>query len=132
MAVTGSQILLSELLISNGDSRTFSHDSINKLADEMTRLEIDSLSQGKFVNKPPIHVPKDLNSCSHVWLRTDRIRRSLEAPYSGPYKVLERFPKYFVIELPSGKSTVSIDRLKPVILQSPCLNANQNNSSSVE
>ena len=98
MAVIGSQILLPELLISNDESRTFSYDSIKKLADEMTTLDIDSLSQGKFVNKPPIHVPTDLNSCSHVWLRTYRIRRSLEAPYSGQYKVLERFPKYFVIE----------------------------------
>ena len=83
---------------------------MKKLADEMTRFDIDSLSQGKFVNKPSIHVPIDLNSCSHVWLRRDRIRRSLEAPYSGPYKVLGQFPKYFVIELPSGKSNVTIDR----------------------
>ena len=60
-AVTGSQILLPELLISNDDWHTFFQDSIKKLADETTCLDIDSLSQGKFVNKPPIHVPKDLN-----------------------------------------------------------------------
>ena len=71
MAVTLSQILLRELLISNNDSRSFSHDLIKKLADEMTRLDIDSLSQGKFVPGPPVHVPKDLTACSHVWVRTD-------------------------------------------------------------
>ena len=59
-------------------------------------------------------VPKDLMSCTHVYLRVDRIRKALEAPYSGPFRVLRRFERCFEIQFPSGRnSVVSIDRLKP-------------------
>ena len=52
--------------------------------------------------------------CSKVWLRVDRVRKSLEAPYTGPYFVIERNPKYFVIKISDDvHKTVSIDRLKP-------------------
>ena len=43
----------------------------------------------------------------------DRIRKSLEAPYSRPYEVISRIDKYFVVKLPQGERSVSIDRLKP-------------------
>lgn len=60
------------------------------------------------------YIPKDLKSATHVWLRVDRVRRPLEAPYTGPFKVISQCPKYFTIELANGSpQTVSIDRLKP-------------------
>ncbi|GFS97185.1 DUF5641 domain-containing protein [Trichonephila clavipes] len=43
--------------------------------------------------KPPsnrkqnIFVHKDLKSCSHVFLRIDRVKKALEPPYEGPYTV---------------------------------------------
>lgn len=50
---------------------------------------------------------------THVRLRRDLVCRLLEAPYTGPFRVLERANKFFVLELPSGeRETVSIDRLK--------------------
>lgn len=62
-------------------------------------------------------MPKDLMHCSHVWVRVDRVRRSLEAPYTGPYLVLKRAPKYFVIRMENSKEQlISIDRLKPAHL----------------
>ncbi|KAK4323351.1 hypothetical protein Pmani_005936 [Petrolisthes manimaculis] len=62
-------------------------------------------------------IPADLSHCTHVWLRRDRVRRSLEAPYVGPLRVLRRTDKYFTLELPSGAhETVSIDRLKPAYI----------------
>ncbi|RXG62121.1 hypothetical protein Avbf_11277 [Armadillidium vulgare] len=75
---------------------------------------------------PPLHhtsftpyIPRDLFTCSHVYLRVDRIRKPLEAPYQGPFKVLSRSSKCFTLLLPSGKhEVVSIDRLKPAILPS--------------
>ena len=59
------------------------------------------------------YVPKELHRCQYVWLRTDRIRKPLEAPYSGPYKVIEHGNKNFVIEVNGKNHRVSIDRLKP-------------------
>ena len=63
---------------------------------------------------PKPYVPKELKSCESVWLRTDRVRKSMEAPYTGPFKVFSRNDKYFTIILNNEvKQNVSIDRLKP-------------------
>ncbi|XP_039758578.1 uncharacterized protein LOC120632682 [Pararge aegeria] len=68
-------------------------------------------------NKHKIFIYKDLTSSSHVFLRDDALRGSLQPPYTGPYEVLERGDKTFKI-LVKGKSvTVSIDRLKPAYMQ---------------
>ena len=37
-----------------------------------------------------IHIHRDLSSCTHVFVRIDRVRKPLQYPYSGPYKVFER------------------------------------------
>ena len=63
------------------------------------------------------YIPKDLQHCEYVWLRIDRLRKPLEAPYTGPFKVLERGHKTFKIQLPSGSNdVVLIDRLKLSII----------------
>ncbi|XP_068630628.1 uncharacterized protein [Battus philenor] len=66
--------------------------------------------------KVPFYIPRDLNTTSHVFLRQDHVRGALEPPYAGPFKVLERHPKFFTIELRGKPSTVSVDRLKPAYL----------------
>ena len=44
----------------------------------------------------------------------DMVKRPLEAPYAGPFKVLQRYEKYFTIELNNGqRQNLLIDRLKP-------------------
>ena len=77
----------------------------------MHSIDFYQFSSGDCHTIPPSYVPKDLFSVSKVWLRVDRIRRSLEAPYSGPFTVIERNPKYFILDLPHGPKSVSIDRL---------------------
>lgn len=59
------------------------------------------------------YIPKDLNTASHVFLRQGPERRPLQAPYSGPYKVLRRGKKAFDIEVKGKPMNVTIDRLKP-------------------
>ena len=62
----------------------------------------------------PTRLCPSLQSASHVFLRVDAVKRPLTPPYDGPFPVLKRSDKTFVI-LKNGKSaTVSIDRLKPV------------------
>ncbi|GFX56932.1 retrovirus-related Pol polyprotein from transposon opus [Trichonephila clavipes] len=46
-----------------------------------------------------IFVHKDLRSCSHVFVRIDRVKKSLEPPYQGPYKVVERSDKFFTLSM---------------------------------
>ncbi|BES97749.1 multicellular organismal development [Nesidiocoris tenuis] len=57
-----------------------------------------------------------LNTASHVYLRFDGVRHSLQRPYTGPYRVLRRTPKTFDILINNKRSTVSRDRLKPAFV----------------
>ncbi|XP_059474602.1 uncharacterized protein LOC132196152 [Neocloeon triangulifer] len=58
-------------------------------------------------------VHPDLATATHVFLRTDAVRGALEKPYTGPYPVVMRHAKSFVIEVKGKPKVVTIDRLKP-------------------
>ena len=64
------------------------------------------------------HVPRELLVCEFVFLRTDKHRTPLQPPYTGPFRVLQRRPKNFKIDVGGRKETVSVDRLKPAFLDS--------------
>ena len=57
-----------------------------------------------------------LFSASHVFLRVDAVRRPLVPPYLGPFQVLERNKKTFIISQNDKRVTVTIDRLKPAFI----------------
>nr|VZI47770.1 unnamed protein product [Spirometra erinaceieuropaei] len=67
----------------------------------------------------PSYLEKDLATCSHVYLRCDRVRRPLEPPYDGPFRVLSRGPKTFRIQRDNREEVVSVDRLKAVVPDTP-------------
>lgn len=53
----------------------------------------------------------------YVWLQTDKVRKPLEAPSTGPIEVLYRSQKYFTLKISDyGNNTVSVDRLKPALI----------------
>ncbi|XP_008486652.1 uncharacterized protein LOC103523380, partial [Diaphorina citri] len=54
-----------------------------------------------------------LDKCTHVYLRLDGVKPSLQRPYTGPYKVLSRSDKTFRIDVRSRQVLVSRDRVKP-------------------
>ncbi|XP_008301624.1 uncharacterized protein LOC103373504, partial [Stegastes partitus] len=62
---------------------------------------------------PQSYVPKDLMSAKYVFIRHDAHHSSLQAPYDGPFRVLEAGRKFFLVEMGTGKDRVSVDRLKP-------------------
>ena len=64
-------------------------------------------------NSSATFIHPDLVTCSHVWERVDRVRHPLQSPYEGPYPVLKRSDKSFVITKAGKDVTVSLDRLKP-------------------
>ncbi|KOB75394.1 putative gag-pol protein [Operophtera brumata] len=47
----------------------------------------------------------------HAFLRDNTVRRSLQPPYTGPYKILARRPT--TITLAGRNHEVSVDRVKP-------------------
>ena len=62
-----------------------------------------------------VHVPDSLASCHSVFVRVDAVKRPLTPPYCGPFRVLERGPKVFVLDRAGKPWTVSVDRLKPLL-----------------
>jgi cleavage and polyadenylation specificity factor subunit 1 len=79
------------------------------------RMRVDDLvdrHQTTTANKQ--FIPAELWTTEKVWIRVDRVRRPLEAPYSGPYPVVRRDEKFFIVETRPGQhDAVSIGRLKP-------------------
>ncbi|GFU33061.1 pol polyprotein [Nephila pilipes] len=69
-----------------------------------------------------IFVTKDLFYSPCVFLRFNRVRRPLEPPYTGPYKVVKMTPKVFTLEIDGKQHTVYINRLKPAHLFSEIVN----------
>ena len=63
------------------------------------------------------YINPDLFAQSHVFLRRDSTRSFLQPPFDGPYRVVSRTQKHFTIDINGRKDIVSIDRLKPAILE---------------
>uniref|UniRef100_A0A1X7VKM7 Reverse transcriptase n=1 Tax=Amphimedon queenslandica TaxID=400682 RepID=A0A1X7VKM7_AMPQE len=57
-------------------------------------------------------IDNSLFSTSHVFIRRDSAKRPLEQPYDGPFKVLSRSDKHFIVDINGKQDAVSIDRLK--------------------
>lgn len=66
-------------------------------------------------------IHKDLSTTTHVMLRDDSARRSLQPPYTGPYKVKDRGSKIITLEIGGKEVAVSIDRVKPAHLDAASL-----------
>nr|CDS27316.1 gag pol polyprotein [Hymenolepis microstoma] len=65
----------------------------------------------------PTCIHKDLSTSPFVFVRADAVKKSLQPPYDGPYKVLQHNSKYFILDHNGTKDSVSIDRLKPAYLE---------------
>ncbi|XP_018570040.1 uncharacterized protein LOC108910031 [Anoplophora glabripennis] len=75
-------------------------------------------SDGSRHNNQKIFVFKNLATTDQVFVRRDSSKRILQQPYDGPYKVLKRNEKTFVVHINGRDTTVSIDRLKPAYIAS--------------
>ncbi|GFR05719.1 uncharacterized protein TNCT_728361 [Trichonephila clavata] len=75
-----------------------------------------SVSSPRHHGQHTIFVSKDLATCSRVFLRTDSLRKGLQPPYEGPYKVFDRTEKVFRILRHGKEVSESIDRLKPAYI----------------
>lgn len=59
---------------------------------------------------------KDIVTTSHVFVRRDAQKGSLQPAYDGPYEVLRKYPRHYVIRIRQRSVPVSLDRLKPAYL----------------
>ena len=85
-------------------------DRLRKFMHDMRPISTRSQRKSSYVHP-------DLNTASHVFIRDDTVRKSLQPPYQGPFPVLRRTDKFFVIDRHGKRDNVSIDRLKPAYLE---------------
>lgn len=101
---------------------TLEEDAVPDMQNYVSRLRTTM----KALRPPPTRQPlnrkvfmsKDLDTCTHVFVRRDAMRTPLQAPYDGPFSVIQRGPKAFLLDLGNRHDMVSVDRLKPVYIES--------------
>ncbi len=65
---------------------------------------------------PHSYVPPTLRTAEYVFVRHDAHRGPLRPPYDGPFRVLRRNEKSFIVDIGGRPDRISIDRLKPAHL----------------
>lgn len=65
-------------------------------------------------SKKKIFVSHRLHTCTHVFVRKDGVKKSLQQCYEGPFEVLKRNTKFFTLKIKNKDKVVSINRLKPM------------------
>ena len=84
------------------------------LAD--VRLEVARLlpTQTSTHRTPQVHLPQQLASCTHIFVRRGGVQSTLASPYVGPFRVISRNENNFKFAVPGRPNeTVSIARVKP-------------------
>ena len=86
------------------------HMFLEEFREHMRKVKHIPISQ-KYKRK--VFVFKELNSCSHVFLR-HHAKKALERPYMGPHKVLSRVSdRVYEIDVDGIARHVSIEHIKP-------------------
>ena len=115
--VTGQKIHLPCAVNDNPKEITSAY--IQQLAKNLQNISCTTTPR---LSNTKTFIPHNLSSSSHVWVRVDRLKAALEAPYTGPYEVTDKKDKIFrVRKLDGSEMWVSVDRLKPAVIPSPKL-----------
>ena len=69
--------------------------------------------QGARHGEKSIFIFKDLATAEQVFVRHDGPKAILQCPYEGPFQVVSRSDKTFVVRIRGRDVTITIDRLKP-------------------
>lgn len=65
-------------------------------------------------SKQTVFIHKDMETCSHVFIRNDCVKKPLQANFEGPFEVISKNKKYFTVNVKGRNKQISIDRLKPM------------------
>ncbi|KYN24349.1 hypothetical protein ALC57_04046 [Trachymyrmex cornetzi] len=61
---------------------------------------------------------KEMEDCTHVFVRVDRPRGPLELPYEGPFPIITRLSDFiYRINYKGHPEEINIDRLKPALIE---------------
>lgn len=111
--VFGEQLRIPGEFFTSSSTEVEYPDFVSHLRQKISQLRPSPASHH---GQHKVFVHKDLLTTTHVFLRQDLLRGSLEPPYAGPYKVMSRTPKTIDIKIGDKTVKVSIDRVKPAFI----------------
>ncbi|XP_037827262.1 uncharacterized protein LOC119615258, partial [Lucilia sericata] len=111
--VYGTTIRLPCDLLQNSKDSSPNDEFVQNLKAQMNMLKPVDI---KHKSNKTVFLHKNLESCSHVFVRTDAVRKPLQQPYDGPYRVLKKTDKFFTLDVNGSSKVISIDRLKPAFM----------------
>ena len=89
--------------------------ALAELRIEVARLQPTATSTHR---RPHIHLPAELNDCTHIFVRRGGVQPTLATPYVGPFKVITRDNLNFTVAVPGrGNEVVAISRVKPAVME---------------
>ena len=98
-----------EFIVPSHDSKSVDPNSyVDRLRQHMSELRFTTPRS----SQRPSRVPNDLLTCTHVFVRVDSVKKPQQPPYTGPYRVIKKKDKYFILDINSKHETISVDRLK--------------------
>lgn len=107
--------LPSEFLCQSRDT-TSEAEFVKLLRDHMASMRP---TNPKHHGKRSTFVYKDLDTCTHVFVRRDSQKQILQPAYDGPYQVIKRGDKVIKLEINRRHVNISIDRVKPAYVCNP-------------
>ncbi|XP_055543009.1 uncharacterized protein LOC129728586 [Wyeomyia smithii] len=110
----GTTLRLPGEFFTSSDRRLPTADCIFNLKATMSKLRPTPTANHA---KSSSFVQKQLSTCSHVFVKVGAIKPSLSQPYDGPYRVIRRKKKVFVVSVNGKSIAISIDRLKAAFMQ---------------
>ncbi|XP_065355319.1 uncharacterized protein LOC135949809 [Calliphora vicina] len=111
--VYGTTIRLPCDLLQNSTEFAPNSDFVQNLKTQMNMLKPVDV---KHKSNKSVFLHKNLESCSFVFVRNDAVKKPLQQPYDGPYRVLKKADKFFTLDINGCSKVISIDRLKPAFM----------------
>ena len=115
--LSSAELLYGEPLVLPGQFLSSQEPDIQQLLRQLCHVQ--PLPTHPLPSMPLVEPPKALASAKLVYVRRGAAAASLTAQYQGPYKVVERGPKFFRLRLGSLVEPISEDRLKPDLGATP-------------
>ncbi|XP_072398109.1 uncharacterized protein [Diabrotica undecimpunctata] len=89
------------------------HSFVQRLSETITALRLVPTSNH---SARTVFVHPDLQTASHVFVRTDKVKSPFKPPYTGPFRVLERSDKFLNVDVQNVPQRIFMDRLKPAYI----------------
>ncbi|KAK7585967.1 hypothetical protein V9T40_000146 [Parthenolecanium corni] len=114
---SAAQLALGEELRLPGDFfNKVENNDAEEIIFNMRKIANKFVAQPAHHGTPPVFVSKHLKSAEFVYVQVDTPRTGFQKPYSGPYKVLQRFEKTVQIKVFENERIISWDRCKPAFM----------------